>query len=235
MGRSLPELQQRLKAQYQKNATIERLFYPENPLPLAHCFLELALIEETKASKPKEGSESDESKAITTKGEQTLSGREYFLQEYERIPTVSRMVPMNEFMTLSQEPKKRWYVEGAAGAGKSTLTRYLAHSYATHQPFLQSYEWVFLIRLRELTRDNYLWLVHGIGLKIHIVIAVKKRARFFARRLAFALKKMTKSLFFVAFLPLLMSRRSYRLNSGLRCFYPRLRPLPRTTVSSALG
>jgi len=120
MVRSLPELQQRLKAQYQKHASIERLFYPDNPLPLERCFLELALIEERKESK------SDESKSITTKGEQSLSGREYFLQEYERIPTVSRTVPMNELMTLSQEPRKRWYVEGAAGAGKSTLTRYLA-------------------------------------------------------------------------------------------------------------
>ena len=95
MPRTLAELQQRLKAQYQKNATIERLFYPENPLPLEHCFLELALIEEAKAAK------SDESNVITTKGEQSLSGREYFLQEYERIPTVSRTVPMNELMTLS--------------------------------------------------------------------------------------------------------------------------------------
>ena len=125
MPRTLTELQQRLKAQYQKHASIERLFYPENPLPLERCFLELALIEEAKATK------SDESKSITTKGEQSLSGREYFLQEYERIPTVSRTVPMNELMTLSQEPKKRWYVEGAAGAGKSTLTRYLAYNYAS--------------------------------------------------------------------------------------------------------
>jgi len=124
MPRTLAELQQRLKAQYQKHASIERLFYPEDPLPLEHCFLELALIEERKESK------SNESKSITTKGEQSLSGREYFLQEYERIPTVSRTVPMSELMTLSQEPKKRWYVEGAAGAGKSTLTRYLAYHYA---------------------------------------------------------------------------------------------------------
>ena len=131
MVRSLAELQQRLKAQYQKHASIERLFYPEDPLPLEHCFLELALIEEAKASKPKEDKEEGESKSITTKGEQSLSGREYFLQEYERIPTVSRTVPMNELMTLSQEPKKRWYVEGAAGAGKSTLTRYLAYNYAS--------------------------------------------------------------------------------------------------------
>jgi len=179
MPRTLAELQQRLKAQYQKNASIERLFYPENPLPLAQCFLELALIEEAKASKPKADNESDESKAITTKGAQSLSGREYFLQEYERIPTVSRTVPMNELMTLSQEPKKRWYVEGAAGAGKSTLTRYLAYNYTSSSPvktgflslfsklsrntseqktepsFLQQYQWVFLIRFRELTRDNY--------------------------------------------------------------------------------
>jgi len=179
MPRTLIELQQRLKAQYQKHASIERLFYPEDPLPLEHCFLELALIEEAKVSKPKEDKEEGESKSITTKGEQSLSGREYFLQEYERIPTVSRTVPMDELMTLSQEPKKRWCVEGAAGAGKSTLTRYLAYNYASASPvktgflsffskqkrntseqktepsFLQQYQWVFLIRFRELTRDNY--------------------------------------------------------------------------------
>ena len=152
MPRTLNELQTLLKEQYQKQATIERLFYPENPLPLEKCFLELALIEERKASKPKEN---EESKTITAKGEQTLSGREYLLQEYERIPTVSRTVAMTELLTLSQEPKKRLYIEGAAGAGKSTLTRYLAYSYANNAGFLQDYEWVFLIRLRELTGDNY--------------------------------------------------------------------------------
>ena len=44
MPRTLAELQQRLKTQYQKHASIERLFYPENPLPLEQCFLELTLM-----------------------------------------------------------------------------------------------------------------------------------------------------------------------------------------------
>ena len=124
MPRTLSELQILLKKQYLKNSTIERLFYPENPLSLEKCFLALALIEEAKASKP------EETKTVTAKGEQTLSGREYLLQEYERIPTVSRTVAMTELVTLSQEPRKRLYIEGAAGAGKSTLTRYLAYHYA---------------------------------------------------------------------------------------------------------
>jgi len=57
MPRTLAELQQQLKVHYKKNASIERLFYPQHPLPLAECFLELALIEESKESK------SDESKS----------------------------------------------------------------------------------------------------------------------------------------------------------------------------
>ena len=124
MPRTLSDLQQSLKENYQRNAFIERLFYPDNPLPLEECFLELALIEESKKISKRESNLSNRDKTLML-----FSGREYFLKEYENTLTISRTIAISELMTLSRASKMRIYIEGAAGAGKSTLARYLAYHY----------------------------------------------------------------------------------------------------------
>ena len=144
MKDQLITLQKRLKNQYisKNKGKIERLFYPNNPLRLAECFLEVALIEEKERIKNQDFKED------------ILSGKAYFLHECERIDHKDRVV-LENLLTVCTDPKKRLFIEGAAGAGKSTLCRYIAHAWGNNQAPWAAFDWVFYIRLRDLTGAWY--------------------------------------------------------------------------------
>ena len=154
MPRDLEALKESLKPCYRADKYIERLFYPENPLPLEKCYLSLALITEKEMREVK-GSQAGEAGS----GEAAEAGtreRQHCLHEYDRIQHIQKKLEVNAMLNECGEPRRRIYIEGAAGAGKSTLSRFLAHEWACDKaPWSAEYDWVFYLRLRDLAADRY--------------------------------------------------------------------------------
>lgn len=151
-NRTLPELAALLRAKYREHATIERLFYPDHPLPINQCYLNLAMIEDKNfhAQKNDQSNTREES-------------RDYLLHSYERIHHSQHKLTPEQLLMKCHHNPKRIYIEGAAGSGKTTLSQFIAYQWANNHSPWQQYEFVFRFRLRDLTVNNYkedkIWLM----------------------------------------------------------------------------
>ena len=155
MNRTLAELKTFLKNRYRNDNQISRFFYPENPLPLEQCYISLALVTEKEITKVKQSQDSGQGATETGKINQDVSERQYNLHEYERIQRIEHQLKVNAILQECKESRKRIYIEGAAGAGKSTLSRFIVHEWGNNKTPWCEYDWVFHIRFRELDSELY--------------------------------------------------------------------------------
>lgn len=165
-SRSLEQLAQRLRDKYnaKPNAYIDRLLDPSNPLPIADCYLHLALIEEKEKKETEERQYSNQSKKKEKDGDELQ--RIYFLHNYERIQKTTRKIEVSDLFSKAKQHLnnannnnnkigQKVYIEGAAGSGKTTLSRYVTCQWAQKKSPWIPFRFVFHIPLRNLTAVAY--------------------------------------------------------------------------------
>lgn len=135
-------LRNRLQSKYVENDQIKRLFYPNNPLSIASCYLHLALVQDK------------EVKSQQDKVNQKDIQRDYLLHEYECIDHVQQKLEVHEILNECKTVAKRIFIEGAAGSGKSTLCQRIAYDWSHGKDPWQSYKFLFHIRLRGLKNTD---------------------------------------------------------------------------------
>ena len=133
-------LRNRLQSKYAENDQIKRLFYPENPLSIASCYLHLALVHNKEVKSQQDKVDQKE----------VFAQRNYLLNEYERIDHVQQKLEVHEILSECKTATKRIFIEGAAGVGKSTLCQRIAYDWSQGKEPWQNYKWLFHIRLRDL-------------------------------------------------------------------------------------
>lgn len=150
------QLQAQLKAYYNGQMTIKRLFYPDCPIPMDGHYINLSILL---------GAAYQEH--IEAFSRKTRSGASAAVEDIYESSTglyghpTNTIRPDDLLEAQSEGRVHRVLVLGTAGIGKSTLSEYLCYLWASSiddaskKSFLKKYRWVFRIPLRNLTAERY--------------------------------------------------------------------------------
>lgn len=169
---SLPPsvINKQLKDFYVNKLMIRRLFYPDIPIPIEKCYINLSIVSgieyHTQLEKFASISNSSKDGEEIYEYNNNIYGQPSIIMPAECIipPNMQVNVAFSESLNTSVQvwrPKIKMLILGAAGIGKSTLSEYYTHLWANpsiplpKKGGLTNYEWVFRIPLRNLTEERY--------------------------------------------------------------------------------
>lgn len=143
---SLNALREKLRQQYQKNNFVPRLCYPNHPLPIHELYVRLLIISDVEKQSEKENN-----------FKRDMPERMDYIDTYESIHSTEEPMQLDSLYNISLLPREsfRYFIEGRAGIGKSTLMQYIAFRWALpltdkKQLWNERFQWVFFIPLRNL-------------------------------------------------------------------------------------
>lgn len=145
-------IRNKLIAYYKSELKIQRLFYRE--ISIENYAVDLAILKG-----------SDQLEKLNKFNQLTQTDQNTLMEQADRQDCLERStalwgdqganrIPYSSLLNFFPDKEKKILIVGAAGAGKTTLSRQLLNKWSQGQP-AKTYSWVFRIELGNLTEENY--------------------------------------------------------------------------------